>query len=193
METLLGIALGIGLAAACGFRVFVPLLVMSLAALSGHLSLSQGFEWIGSPVACLVFAVATLLEVGAYWIPWLDNLLDTAAAPAAVVAGIVVTAATVSDMSPLLSWSLAIIAGGGAAAVVQTATSLARGASTLMTGGLANPLFSTAEAGVSALLASLAVLAPLVAVVVVLGLFVWAARHLARRRKTGARAPSASR
>src|SRR5687768_15254162 len=119
MDLLLSACLGIGLAAACGFRIFVPLLVMSIAANSGHLGLAGGFEWIGTRPALIAFAVATLLEVLAYYVPWLDHLLDTAAVPIAIVAGVVVTASVVTDVSPLLRWSLAVIAGGGAAATTQ--------------------------------------------------------------------------
>src|SRR6267378_5007073 len=115
METLMSICLGIGLSAACGFRVFVPLLIMSIASLSGHLSLAHGFEWIGSYPALISFSVATCLEIAGYYIPWLDHLLDTMATPAAIVAGTIVTASMMTDVSPLLKWTLAIIAGGGAA------------------------------------------------------------------------------
>jgi len=143
METVLCICIGIGLSAACGFRVFVPLLVMSIASLSGHLTLAPGFDWIGSYPALVTFSVATCLEIGGYYIPWVDHLLDTIATPAAIVAGTVITASMVSDMSPLLKWTLAAIAGGGAAGVVQGTTVLARGASTALTGGLGNPIFAT--------------------------------------------------
>src|SRR5207237_6409471 len=129
METLLSVCLGIGLSAACGFRVFVPLLVMSIAALSGHLTLAHGFEWIGTYPALIAFAVATCLEVGGYYIPWLDNLLDTIASPAAIIAGTIITASLITDVSPFLKWTLAIIAGGGAAGTVQGTTVVARGAS----------------------------------------------------------------
>src|SRR6516162_8707378 len=145
MEQVLSICVGIGLSAACGFRVFIPLLIMSIASLSGHLSLAHGFEWIGTYPALISFAVATSLEIAGYYIPWLDHLLDTIATPAAIVAGIIVTASAVSDMSPFLKWSLAVIAGGGAAGLVQSATVITRGASTVTTGGLANPLVSTLE------------------------------------------------
>src|SRR5947207_9861715 len=114
METLLAISLGIGLSAACGFRVFVPLLVMSVASLSGHLTLAPGFQWIGTYPALVTFSAATVVEIGGYYIPWVDHLLDTMATPAAIVAGTVVTAAMVSNMSPMLKWTLAAIAGGGA-------------------------------------------------------------------------------
>src|SRR5436305_11037162 len=139
METLLSVCLGIGLSAACGFRIFVPLLVMSIAALSGHLSLAHGFEWIASYPAMIAFAVATCLEIGGYYIPWLDNLLDTLASPAAIIAGTLITASLITGVSPFLKWTLAIIAGGGAAGMVQGTTVIARGASTAGTGGLGNP------------------------------------------------------
>src|SRR6266568_2193185 len=127
METLLSICVGIGLSAACGFRVFVPLLVMSIAALSGHLTLAHGFEWIGSYPALVAFAVATCLEIAGYYIPWVDHLLDTVATPVAIIAGTLVSASMVTDLSPFLKWTLAIIAGGGAAGMVQATTVLTRG------------------------------------------------------------------
>lgn len=163
MEALLSACLGIGLSASCGFRVFVPLLAMSIAAAAGHLTLAPGFAWIGSGVALAAFAVATLLEVAAYAIPWLDNALDTIAAPAAVVAGVMVTASVAGDMSPLLRWSLAVIAGGGAAGAVQSVTVATRAASTATTGGLANPLLSTLELGGAITASVLALLAPVAA------------------------------
>src|SRR3979409_2491408 len=125
METIFSACLGIVLSAACGFRVFVPLLIMSIAALSGHLHLAHGFEWIGSYPALVAFSVATCLEVAGYYFPWVDHLLDTIATPAAIVAGTIVTASMVADVSPFLKWTLAIIAGGGAAGMVQGTTVLA--------------------------------------------------------------------
>ena len=109
-EIILAVGVGVSLSAACGFRIFVPMLAISIAARSGHLTLAGGFEWIGSWPAIVTFSVATALEIAAYYIPWLDNLLDTIATPAAAVAGIIVTAACVDGMSPLLKWSLAVVA-----------------------------------------------------------------------------------
>lgn len=175
METLLALLVGIGLSAACGFRVFVPLLVMSIAAHSGHLELSEGFQWIASDVAVGAFALATVLEIVAFYVPWLDNLLDSIATPAAIIAGTIVTAAMVSDMSPFLKWTLAAIAGGGAAGLVQTATVLTRGASTATTGGLGNPIFATIELGGAFLTSTLAIWLPLVAIClfVLCGIFIY--------------------
>lgn len=167
MENLLNVFLGIGLSAACGFRVFVPLLIMSIASLSGHLVLSQGFQWIGTYPALVVFATASVLEIAAYYIPWLDNLMDTIAGPAAVVAGILAAASSIIHMDPLLKWSLAIIAGGGAAAIFHGSTALVRGASTALTGGIGNHAVATAELGMAAGLSILAITLPLVGVLVI--------------------------
>ena len=183
MEIALSILVGIGLAAACGFRVFVPFFVVSVAAMSGHLELAPGFEWMGTNYALIAFAAATLLEVVAYYVPWLDNLLDAIATPAAVAAGVVITASVVGDMSPFLRWTLAVIAGGGTAAAVQAATVTLRGTSTATTGGLANPVVSTGELGGSAIVATLAVVLPIVAIalVIIIGAFLVRLRKWSRR------------
>ena len=186
MELLLSVCIGLGLSAACGFRIFVPLLVTSIAATSGHLDLASSFEWVGSPAALTAFSIATALEIGGYYVPWLDNFLDTVATPAAIVAGTVVTASMVTDVSPFLKWSLAVVAGGGIAGTVQAATVLARGLSLSGTGGLANPLIATAELGGSILTAIAAVIAPFFAlglIVLVLGI---AGYKLLRRRSASA-------
>jgi hypothetical protein len=193
-STLLAICLGIGLSAACGFRVFVPLLAMSLAARGDTpmIDLASGFEWISSTPALFAFATATALEIGAYYIPWLDNLLDSIASPAAVVAGTISTAALITDMDPLFAWSVAIIAGGGTAAAVQGLTVIARAASTVATGGLGNPLVSSAEAGVSVFVSALVLLIPVMGAIMVLGAAYLVIKKLISRRKSPAPATSVS-
>lgn len=181
MDTLLNLCLGVGLASACGFRIFVPFLVMNLAAKGGYLNLSGGFSWIGTDAALIVFAVATVLEIGAYYIPWVDNLLDTIASPLAVVAGIVVAASSITGMNPMLKWTLAVIAGGGAAGLVQGLTGVTRGASTAVTAGAANFVVASAEAAGSVALSVLAVALPLLAVLVFLAFALVLGRFLLRR------------
>jgi hypothetical protein len=166
-ETLLGIAIGIGLSAACGFRVFVPLLVMNLAVPMGHLHLSPGFEWIGSYYATAAFVTATFVEVLAYYVPWLDHVLDLIASPAAIIAGMVVTASVVMDISPFLKWTLAIIAGGGTAAMVQGATVALRAKSSALTAGTGNIFVSSAELAGSVITALLAVIVPIICLVLI--------------------------
>lgn len=188
MELALSICLGIGLSAACGFRVFVPLLGVSVAALAGHLELAQGFEWLGTWPALVCFLTASILEVTAYYIPWVDSFLDTIAAPAAVAAGTIVTASVVTEMSPLVRWSLALIAGGGTAGLIQAATTALRGASTATTGGLANWLVASGE-----LLAATAttVLSMLMPVFVALGTAVVIGGVLLTRRRSPKTVPAA--
>ena len=181
MEIASSVGLGVGLAAACGFRVFLPVLVMGLAARAGFLDLSDGFEWMAATPALLTVAVAMASEIGAYYIPWLDNLLDTVAMPAAVIAGTVVAAANVETGSPLLSWSLAAVTGGGAAAVVQAGTTLLRGASTVVTAGLGNPVVSTAESGGAIGLSLLAIAVPVAALTIVLVLVTVVVVRIRRR------------
>lgn len=167
MDTAVSIALGIGLAAAVGFRVFVPLLVASIAAWTGHLPLDENFAWLGSPTAMTMLGVAALVEILAYYIPAVDNLLDTITGPLAMIAGTVVAAAVITDLPPLIKWSTAIIAGGGVAAITQGVTTLVRAKSTAFTAGLGNPVVSTAELIAAVVTALLALLAPLLAIALV--------------------------
>lgn len=188
METLLGLMVGVGLSAACGFRVFVPLLGMSVASMSGHLELSPGFEWIGTMPALIAFASATVLEVGAYYVPWIDNLMDAAATPTAVAAGTVVTASMVGEVSPLLQWSLAAIAGGGVAGTVQFGTVALRGASSVTTGGLGNFMVSTMELLGAIVTTILAILLPIVCLAVV----AWVTFRMMKRVRGSVASPTAA-
>jgi len=136
----------------------------------GHLSISPEFEWIGSQTAVAAFLIATVLEISAYYVPLFDNFLDSITTPASFVAGSVLMAAMVSDLSPFLQWSLAVIAGGGTAVSVQSFTVLARISSTSMTAGLGNPIVSTIEAGGSTFLSILSIFVPVAAFIGVLTL-----------------------
>lgn len=190
MESLMAIFLGLGLSAACGFRIFVPLLVMSMAARAGHLTLAPDLQWIGSEVALMVFAVATFFEVSAYYVPWVDNLLDVLATPVAVVAGILVMSAALGDIgevSPVLRWTLAAILGGGAAGITQGTTDVLRLVSSATTGGLGNPLLATGENVTALVLAVVTVIAPGLAVLLMGLMLYWlgkrAVKLLFRKRE----------
>lgn len=186
MESLLSVLLGVSLSAACGFRIFVPFLVMSIAALSGHLTLNSGFGWIGTPIALSMFTIATCLEVAGYYIPWVDEVLDIIATPTAVFAGTLITASTITDMSPLLQWTLAIVAGGGAAEITKGLTDITRLTSTVTTGGFANPLLATMELITSTMLSVMAIFLPLLTGIIVIGFLIFAVQKLwklLRRRR----------
>lgn len=172
MEMLVSVMIGIGLSAACGFRVFVPMLGVSIAALSGNLQLAPGFAWLGSwPVFCALLC-ATVLEIAAYYVPWLDNLMDSIASPLALLAGAILTASVITDMSPFLRWGLAIIAGSGSAGLVQLATVGLRAGSSSSTGGFANFFLSTFELFGAAGMTLVTLLLPLLGLLLALLLLV---------------------
>jgi hypothetical protein len=140
---------------------------------------------MGTPAAFWTFVTAAVLEIAAYYVPWLDHLMDTIAGPAAAVAGALVMASSLTDMSPLLKWTLAVIAGGGSAALVQGSTMLARGLSTTLTGGLGNPVVATGEAVGAVLLSLLAVVLPVMAALAAVGLILFMVRKACRVMKAG--------
>ena len=178
-ELPLSVVLGVGLAAATGLRVFLPMLVVSAAAYFGHLPLSDSFAWLGTGPALTMLSVAALVEILTYYIPGVDNLLDTLATPAALVAGTIVSAAVMIDVPPMVKWTAAIIAGGGVAGLTQGATAIVRANSTVFTGGLGNFIISTAELVGALLVSLLALAAPLAALALVI-LFLWLMMRLVR-------------
>ncbi|MCK8481489.1 DUF4126 domain-containing protein [Psychroserpens algicola] len=167
-ETLISICLGIGLSASVGFRVFVPLFALSLAAYFNLWELNDSWQWIGSLTAVITLGVATLVEIFAYYIPYIDNLLDSIAIPLATIAGTAVMVSTVADLSPAITWALAIIAGGGTAAAIAGSSGATRLASTTTTGGIANPVVSTIETGTSVIMSIVSLFIPVLAFIFVL-------------------------
>jgi hypothetical protein len=172
VDTLLSIALGVALAAACGFRVFVPLLVLGVSARLGFVELAPSFAWLSGSSSLLALACATVIEIAAYYIPWIDNLLDHAAGPLAATAGVFVSASVFTGLDPVTKWMLAVIAGGGAAGTVQALTMGLRALSSVTTLGLANPIVATVELFSAAVVSLVAIVLPLFALAFVVGLVV---------------------
>lgn len=167
-ETIISIFLGIGLAASVGFRVFLPLFALSLASYLNVWELNEQWLWVGSLAAVITLGVATLVEIFAYFIPWLDNLLDSIAVPMAAIAGTAVMVSTVANLDPVITWSLAIIAGGGTATAIKSVGATGRLASTATTGGLANPVVATVETGTALVVSAASIFAPVLAAVLVI-------------------------
>lgn len=165
LQTGLALCVGVSLAAACGFRVFVPMLVMALGVRLVGLQIDENLAWLSSDTAIACLGAATLAEVLAYYIPVVDNLLDTIAGPAALVAGAVVTGGMLGDLPDWLQWGTGIVAGAGAAGAVQLGTTALRAAGTATTAGVGNPIISTMENILATIGSVLAVLLPLLAVV----------------------------
>lgn len=197
MDVVLAVLMGVALAGACGFRVFVPMLVLSIAARAGWVGLASNLQWLGSTEAIIALGTASVLEVVAYKVPWLDHALDAIASPAAVIAGTIVAASQTGQITfngnsggAMLQWGLALIAGGAVAGVVQAASVTTRAASTMLTGGIANPIISAGESVMSVGASALALVAPVVACVLIactVGcVALIATRMLRRRRAVGA-------
>lgn len=170
-ESIISIFLGIGLAASVGFRIFVPLFALSLAGHFGVITLNGSWLWVASTPALITLGIATFAEIFAYYIPWFDNLLDIIAVPLAAIAGTAVMVSTVADLSPVITWALAIIAGGGTATAVKGTTASTRLTSTATTGGVANPIISSVETGTAMVLSVFSIFLPILAVVFVVLIF----------------------
>lgn len=183
IDWIMSACIGVGLAACCGFRVFVPLLMASVATKLGFIGTMAGFEWLGGWPALLGLSVATVFEVGAYYIPWLDNLLDTVATPASIIAGTLLSTSFLHIDNPVLHWGLGLMLGGSSAGIVQAGTSLLRLGTTATTGGLANPVVATGENVASFGLSLLTIFLPLIAVVIIALVLIFILGRLVARRK----------
>jgi len=144
-ELLTAVAIGIGLAASAGFRVFVPMLVAAIAAKTGVLPLNESFQWLSSWTSIAILGTATLVEIMAYYIPVVDNLLDTISTPLAIGAGTLLLTSVLPIDNELMKWITGAAIGGGSAAVVQSGSALTRLTSTKLTAGIGNPVVATVE------------------------------------------------
>ncbi len=183
-EYVIPVLLGVGLSAACGLRVFLPLFVLSLFSRFGDLPITTHFEWLSSWPAIIALGSASIIEIIAYYIPWLDNLLDGITIPSSVIAGTLVLASTNPELETVVRWTIAIIAGGGTAGLISTSTALLRAKSTMLSGGATNFLVASAETMGAALLSLIAALIPIIAGILVLWLFYIVWKQISHRKKT---------
>jgi hypothetical protein len=181
LSIVLSVATGLALAAAAGFRAFVPLLAAGLAIHFGYVEPARGFDWLGEPVVLVALSVATAAEIAAYYLPGVDHVLDLLGAPVAVAAGIVAAAGLMIGLPDWLRWLTAIGAGGAVATAGHALNAVGRAKTGATSGGLGNPVYSTAELGGSLLLAALALLVPVVALVAIVALIAWALNRRRRR------------
>ena len=183
MELFLSICIGIGLSASTGFRIFVPALLANVACMNGWITPSESFAWLATWPAFFTLLSATIIEIAAYYIPFVDNLLDTIAGPLSIIAGTLLTTSFVEIDNPVLRWGLGLILGGGTAGLVQAGTSVLRLGSSKFTAGLGNPVVSTAENMAAFGLSGVAIFLPVFAFVAVLLLIWWLYRKMTRLRK----------
>src|SRR4030042_478131 len=169
-EIIIAVAIGIGLSASCGFRVFVPMLVASIAAKTGILPVQEGFQWLATWPAMFCFGTATVLEILAYYIPFVDNLLDTITTPLSIGAGTLLLTSVLPIDSDMLKWSTGLIVGGGAAATIQGGSVLTRLASSKLTAGVGNPVVATGEHVAAIGTSILSLIIPIVLAIIILAL-----------------------
>ncbi|MEC7688128.1 MAG: DUF4126 domain-containing protein, partial [Candidatus Thermoplasmatota archaeon] len=185
IDILVASSLGLGLAAASGFRVFIPPflygLFLRLDMVPISIPMTGISEWMASDIGLIILGVAMIVEILGYYVPWIDNLLDTIASPAAIIAGVMMMSSTLSDTHPALQWGASIIAGGGVSGTVQIGTVATRAVSTATTGGLANPIVSTVEAGACIVCTILAILLPLIALLLVIILVGYSGKQVNKR------------
>lgn len=165
---LVPILIGIGLSAAVGFRIFVPFLVMGLIQRFGIYSLPAGFEWLSQNEALLAFGIATIIEIIAYFVPWLDSALDLITTPLAMIGGTIMMGSSLYELDPLWKWSLAILAGGSTAGLIKSGNTGLRLLSTATTGGLGNFIIAVGELFLSILFSLLSAIIPFIIFIAVL-------------------------
>lgn len=181
METIIAICIGLALSATVGFRIFTPLLITGIFTRVDWITLSEGFNWIGSTPALIAFGTATLFEIAVNYIPAVGSFMKVLATPLAAIAGILLTASFIGDMNPLLEWSIAIIGGGGIATASHTAVTAVKGVSET---ALLSPAVAAVEDATATLVPISIFLVPILAIVFVI-LIPFLIIRLYRKRSTG--------
>jgi hypothetical protein len=172
-EIITAVAIGIALSASCGFRVFVPMLVASIAAKIGLFPVNEGFQWLATWPAIISFGTATAAEILAYYIPFVDNLLDTITTPLAIAGGTLLLTSVLPIDNDFLKWVTGFIFGGGTAAAVQGGSVLTRIASTKMTAGIGNSVVATGEHAAAFGTSILSLFIPLIVLTIIIVLAVY--------------------
>lgn len=185
--------IGIGLAAATGFRIFMPMFAVSLASYLGWIPVNESFAWLTGLPTLIATGIAMVAEVLTYYIPFVDHLLDTMSVPLATIAGSVMFASQFADLGTFPQWALALIAGGGTAAAISSGFAGTRAASTATTGGLGNSVVATTETAGAGLMSFLALAAPVIAFILALGMvivvFIYGRKLWRKFRNFGGRQP----
>ncbi|RNA61176.1 DUF4126 domain-containing protein [Chryseobacterium nematophagum] len=180
--------IGLGLAAATGFRVFLPMFAVSLASYFHWIPMNEQFEWLASIPSLITTGTATVIEILAYYIPFIDNLLDTLSIPMATIAGSILFASQFTELGTFFQWALALIAGGGTAATISSGFAGIRAASAVTTGGLGNPIVGTTETAGAGIMSFLAMITPIIAgictIILIISVFILGRNAWRKLRKT---------
>lgn len=192
LDWIFQVIMGIALAACAGLRVFVPLLVVGIAGRLDFIPLSDSFQWLAEWPALVVFGVAVVTEILADKIPLVDNFLDVVHTFTKPVAGAVLMASVITDLTPVQTTVLAIVLGGGTSGAVQLTKAKVRLASSAATAGAGNPVISVIEDTGSLLGSAVALFLPILIILLMAATFTFLfllGRRI--RRRTGSGGPAA--
>jgi hypothetical protein len=145
---------------------------VSLSSYMGWIPVGEHFQWLATLPCLIATGVAMAAEILAYYIPYIDHLLDTITVPLATIAGTILFASQFADLGAFPQWALAFIAGGGTAAAISTSFAGVRAASTTTTGGLGNSAVATTESTGAGLMSALALAAPVIAFIIAILLII---------------------
>lgn len=185
IQTFTAAALGIALSACCGFRVFIPMLAAGLASRFQLFHFAESFSWLSSTPALIALGSAAIVEIGAYYIPFVDNILDTISAPLAAIAGTLLATSILPIDSEWMKWIVGIIAGGGGAGLVSASTGILRLFSSKATLGTGNVIVSTGENAAAITGSVLSFVVPIGMFILFILIFIWMIKKIINRfRKT---------
>lgn len=191
---------GAGLAAAAGLNAYIPLLVMGLAGRLEWIQLPGGWTWLQNEWVLVIIGALLVVELVADKVPAVDSINDwiqTVVRPASggivFAGGVGTSTVAVDDPDGFFSsgaW-VPVVVGIVLALLVHLGKMVLRPVANLTTGGVAAPVLSTAEDGVSLVMVIFALVAPVLVVIglaaMVLG-FVLLVRRSRRRRRARAAA-----
>ena len=182
IEALTNIITSFGLSASAGLNAYIPLLIVALLArFTDLIRLNETFDALTNTWVIALLLVLTLIETLVDKIPAVDTINDGIQTFVRPAAGAILFAASsnvISDIHPALS----VICGILVAGAVHVVKATARPVVTATTAGTANPLVSTAEDITSGLVSVLAILAPIVALgLIIIGILL-ILRTLQRRK-----------
>lgn len=184
IDAITGLATSFGLSSSAGLNAYLPLLIVALAArFTDWLKLNEPWSALTNGWIIALLAVLLVVEVVADKIPAVDHANDVIHTFIRPAAGAILFAASsnvVADVHPVLAMACGVVVAGGVHAVKATA----RPVVTATTAGVGNPIVSTIEDVVAALIALLSILIPVLIALFLLLLFVVMASWYWRRRRS---------
>lgn len=182
VQAFLSLSMAFGLSTSAGLNAYIPLLTIALVdrLSDGLMDLQGPWTWLSSWWTIGVLAILLVVEILVDKVPAVDTINDIIHTVIRPAAGAILFAASTRaiGLHPVLAAICGVILAGG----VHTAKTGGRPVVTATTGGVGNPILSTIEDVVSAVMSFVSIVAPylvLILALIILGLVIW---WIARRR-----------